>query len=313
MRCTDRLARPSRAALLIVLGMALFVRPALADRRWGADYFPNVPLTTQDGVTVRFYDDVLKGKTVAINLIYTRCQYSCPLETARLAQVQRLLGDRVGKDIFFYSISLDPERDTPAVLKAYAQKFHAGPGWTFLTGNKEDIDLISRKIGLYSDPRLTKDGHTPHLLIGNEATGQWLRDSATDNPKFLANLIGNFMSSWRHSGSAQPKRSYAEAAPLDLGGAGRYLFTKQCAACHTIGHGDTIGPDLLGVTTLRDRTWLVRFIREPDKMLAEKDPIATALFQKYNQVQMPRLPLGNDDMDALIEFMTAQDRAARGR
>lgn len=313
MRCTDRLGIPLRATLSIVLGISFFVRPAFAGGRWGADYFPNVPLTTQDGVTVHFYDDVLKGKTVAINLIYTRCQYSCPLETARLAQVQRLLGDRVGKDIFFYSISIDPERDTPAVLKAYARKFHAGPGWTFLTGKKEDIDLVSRKIGLYSDPGLTEDGHTPHLLIGNEATGQWMRDSATDNPKFLANLIGNLMSSWRRSGSAQPRKSYAEAAPLELGGAGRYLFTKQCAACHTIGHGDRIGPDLLGVTTVRDRAWLVRFIREPEKLLAEGDPTATALFQKFNQVQMPKLPLGNDDMDSLLEFMTAQDRAARGK
>src|SRR5215470_2950597 len=88
---------------------------------WGAEYFPNVALTTQDGAVVHFYDDLLKGKAVAINLIYTRCTASCPLETAKLAQVQRLLGNRVGKDVFFYSISIDPKHDTPEVLKAYAQ------------------------------------------------------------------------------------------------------------------------------------------------------------------------------------------------
>ena len=110
---------------------------------WGADYFPNVPLITQDGTTVHFYDDLLKGKIVAIDLIYTHCVDSCPLETARLAQVQQMLGDRVGKDIFFYSISIDPKRDTPAVLKAYSEKYYAGPGWLFLTGRPDDIELIS--------------------------------------------------------------------------------------------------------------------------------------------------------------------------
>ena len=96
--------------------------------RWGAGYFPNVTLTTQDGEQVRFYDDLVKGKIVAINLIYTTCKYACPLETARLAQVQKLLGDRMGRDVFFYSITIDPEHDTPAVLKAYAEKYQAGPG-----------------------------------------------------------------------------------------------------------------------------------------------------------------------------------------
>ena len=89
---------------------------------WGPSYFPNVPLTSQDGVTLRFYDDLLQGKAVAINLIFTSCTDECPLETARLAQVQRLLGDRVGKDLYFYSITIDPKRDTPSVLKSYAEK-----------------------------------------------------------------------------------------------------------------------------------------------------------------------------------------------
>ena len=124
------------AVLLLGAGGLLYVRPAFATNLWGANYFPNVPLITQDGTTVHLYDDLLKGKAVAINLIYTSCKDECPLETARLVQVQRLLGERVGKDIFFYSISIDPKRDTPAVLKAYAEKFGVGPGWLFLTGNE---------------------------------------------------------------------------------------------------------------------------------------------------------------------------------
>src|SRR5947209_4651674 len=191
----NRTILPAVAVLLLTISafMALAPVPALADNsHWGANYFPNVILTTQNGKKVKFYDDLLKGKIVVIDLIYTTCQYACPLETARLAQVQKMLGDRVGKDIYFYSISIDPGHDTPKVLKAYAQKFHAGPGWLFLTGKKDDIELVSKKLGLYSDPDPdNKDGHTPFVVLGNEATGQWLRNSATDNARFLSTLIGD--------------------------------------------------------------------------------------------------------------------------
>jgi len=106
------------AAAALLTGAAALVGsgPALGDNRWGANYFPNVELTTQDGKTVRLYDDLLKGKSVAINLIFTECTDVCPLETATLVQLKRHLGDRVGKEIFFYSISIDPKRDTPPVL-----------------------------------------------------------------------------------------------------------------------------------------------------------------------------------------------------
>src|SRR5215470_5083013 len=163
-------------------------------KRWGAEYFPNVSLTTQDGTTVRFYDDLLKGKAVVINLIYTHCEDMCPLETARLVQVQRLLGDRVGKDLFFYSISIDPEHDAPPVLKAYAEKFHVGPGWLFLTGKKDDITLVAKKLGLSSrNDVLSQDGHGATLMIGDEAGGQWMRNSSVDDPRFLSTTITNFM------------------------------------------------------------------------------------------------------------------------
>jgi protein SCO1 len=112
------LAALALVTALLVSGSA--ISGALDNSRWGPDYFPNVELTTQDGAKVHFYDDLLKGKMVVIELIYTHCVDACPLETARLAQVQHLLGDQVGKEIFFYSISIDPDRDTPAELKAYA-------------------------------------------------------------------------------------------------------------------------------------------------------------------------------------------------
>jgi protein SCO1/2 len=280
---------------------------ALAGGPWGADYFPNVPLTTQHGTVVHFYDDLLKGKSVAINLIYSHCSASCPLETAKLAQVQRLLGDRVGKDIFFYSISIDPKRDTPEVLKAYAKKFHVGPGWLFLTGKEEDIKLVSKKLGLSSlTDAANRDGHMPSLMVGSEPNGQWMRNSAVDNPRFLATTIVNFLDGWKN---AKPVKSYADMGPPPKVDKGEYLFRTRCAACHTIGKGEALGPDLAGVTSRRDHGWLARYTATPDRMLAEGDPIATALFAKYKNVRMPNLGLDNDEVTALLAHIEKQGRA----
>jgi len=285
---------------------ALTTTGAAADSRRGAEYFPNVTLTTQDGEPVRFYDDPLKGKIVAVNLIYTTCQYACPLETARMSQVQRKLGDRMGKDVFFYSITIDPEHDTPAVLKEYSEKFHAGPGWKFLTGKKEDIDLISRKLGIYSAPDpANPDGHMPYLLVGNEVTGQWMRNSAVDNAGFLARTIGDWLNSWQ-SKSTEPLQSYTEVPSKLTLDRGEYTFANHCAACHTIGGGDHFGPDLRGVHQRRDRDWLARFIVSPEKVRAAGDPTALALRAKYKSVVMPSLDLGADDAKVLIEYIARE-------
>jgi protein SCO1/2 len=301
----ERRVRFIATSLLLAGALALlFSHPVSADSRWGANYFPNIELITQDGKTVHFYDDLIKGKIVAIDLIYTTCQYSCPLETARLAQVQKILGDRVGKDIFFYSITIDPKNDTPAVLKAYAKKFHAGPGWTFLTGKKEDIDFLSKKLGLYSDPTATLDGHTPHLLLGNEPLGQWMRNSALDNPRFLSQMIGDFLDSFRNTKPSQGTAN-TEAASLNMD-PGQYLFTKKCGACHTVGQGDKIGPDLLGVADLRNRDWLMRKIQHPDQLLAEKDPITMELAKKYGNVTMPNLRVADEDANHVIGYLVWQ-------
>jgi protein SCO1 len=306
-------AATTAASVLLAVGMfaASGSVTAAADTRWGADYFPNVMLTTQDGVEVRFYDDLVKGKIVAVNLIYTTCKYACPLETARLAQVARVLGPRMGRDIFFYSISIDPDVDTPAVLKAYAEKYQAGPGWTFLTGKKDDIDLISKKLGLYSPPNPSNpDGHTPMLVIGNEATGQWMRNSALDNPKFLATTIGDWLDSWQTKRET-PLPSYTEAPTKLTLDPGLYTFKNHCAACHTIGRGDHLGPDLLGVGATRDREWLTRFIVNPEKVRAAGDPVALALRAKYQQVVMPALDLGPADAAVLIDYIDKESRATR--
>ena len=293
------------SALLAGATLLLSVGPTGAGSPWGADYFPNVPLITQDGATVHLYDDLLKGKKVAINLIYTSCKDECPLETARLVQVQQLLGDRVGKDLFFYSISIDPQRDTPAVLKAYAEKFGVGPGWLFLTGKEDDIKLVAKKLGLTRRrDALTRDGHSASLMIGDVAGGQWMRNSAVDNPRFLATTISNFMG-WKNR---QPGRSYTEVSGLPTLDTGAYVFQSRCSACHTVGKGDTVGPDLAGVTTRRERSWLVRYLRAPDQMLAEKDPIATALSAQFKNIAMPNLRLSDGEIAILLSFLEAQGR-----
>jgi protein SCO1/2 len=307
MRRTLRLLVLARIAAVATLWLTA-ASPAVAQNsRWGANYFPNVTLTTQDGATVHFYDDLIKGKIVAINLIYTTCKFACPLETARLAQVQSVLGDRMGRDVFFYSITIDPEHDTPAVLKEYAAKFHAGPGWLFLTGKQADIDLISKKIGLYSAPNpANPDGHTPNLLVGNEVTGQWMRNSSLDNPKFLARTIGDWLNSWQ--GPKKELKSYADAPPMTLE-RGEYTFRNHCAACHSLGKGTLIGPDLRGVTSTRDREWLARFIFAPDQLLAEGDPIAKELFEQYKNVRMPNLALSHEDVAVVLDYLAKQDAA----
>ncbi len=269
-------------------------------------HFPNVELITQDGKKVHFYDDLIKGKIVAIDLIYTNCAYACPLETARLAQVQKKLGSRVGSDIFFYSISIDPEHDTPEVLRAYMQKFHVGPGWTFLTGKKEDIDFLSKRLGLYSDPSINKDGHLPHLLIGNEAINQWMRGSALDNPSFQARMIGDFLDNFKHADLKTQQADNNDGRPIENFDKGKYLFGRQCVACHTIGHGDLIGPDLMGVTRARSRDWLMHMIQKPDELLDGKDPIATALLKKYNGVRMPNTFVGDLDAQYILSYIETQ-------
>ena len=285
---------------------------ASADVNSLSSHFPNVELITQDGKKVHFYDDLIKGKVVAIELMYTSCKYNCPLETARLVQVQKMLGDRMGKQVFFYSITIEPDKDTPEVLKDYTKKYHIGPGWTFLTGKEADIKLIARKLGLDSLPNPNDpDGHTPSLLIGNEATGIWMRNSALDNLKFIALKIEEMIGY-----GAQPTGTVAanQTKSVDLNiDKGQYLYTTRCAACHTIGHGDKVGPDLLGVTNVRDLKWLRRIISEPDKLIEEKDPIATALFTKYGQVRMPRLGLADMDVDTLIEYMKTQSATVANR
>lgn len=323
----QRTAMLTAAAALLLIGAAavmLTEGPATAaagnadplDRdnggsMWGANYFPNVALTTHDGRTVRFFDDLIKGKVVAINFIYTTCPDSCPMETARLLEVYELLGeDRMGRDVFFYSITIDPEHDTQPVLAKFAKDWRIGAGWSFLTGKEEDITLLRKKLGLYIE-EIQAEGSRDHnlsLIIGNQATGRWMKRSPFENAHVLAIQIGGELHNWKIARTSG--RDYADAPELRTITKGESLFRTRCSACHTIGGGDVkelaarrIGPDLYKVTERRDRAWLERWLAAPDAMLEEKDPLAMALLAQYNDVPMPNMQLNPIELQAVIEHL----------
>ncbi len=151
--------------------------------------FVNVVLKTHEGKAVRFYDDLLKDKAVLINFIYTRCTDDCPLATAKLARVQRILGERVGRDIFMYSITVDPQHDTPAVLLKYARTFDVKPGWLFLTGETDDIQRIRGNFG--DDPTLgfRQSDHLNLIAYGIEPLERWGKCPTLIDPEWIARYL----------------------------------------------------------------------------------------------------------------------------
>ena len=279
----------------------------VSTKRWGKDYLPNLTVVDQDGKSYRFFDDLIDGKIVAINFIYTTCTDICPLTTARLAVVQEKLGDAVGRDIFMYSITVDPEHDDPAALKRHADAFGVKPGWKFLTGKPEDIRLIRTKLGERS--RVISE-HRHEIMLGNAATGEWSRDSAFGDLDNLAINIKSMDPKWRDQVHEIPRDAAIPAALEVTDRPGQALFIKACAACHTVGKGVRIGPDLNGVATRRSRDWLSRFITRPDKMIAENDPDAVALAAKFPGVRMPNLQVTDTDARDLIAYLEAETYAA---
>ncbi len=156
-------------------------------------YFPNITLQTQDGRNVRFYDDLVKDRIVTINFFYSHCDEVCPLVTANLVKVQRLLGDRVGHDVFMNSITLKPEEDNPATLKKYMASFSVKPeGWTFLTGKPNDIEFLRKSLGFtYPDPAIDKDKtqHIGNVRYGNEPLMLWGACPGMARAPFIAESI----------------------------------------------------------------------------------------------------------------------------
>jgi len=149
-------------------------------------YFSDVELINQDGQKLRFYSDVLKDKVVIVSSFFTTCTSVCPPMNRNLEKIQEALGERLGKDAFIVSISVDPETDTPLRLKEYARRFHARPGWIFLTGKKENVDWALYKIGQYVEK---KDDHSTIVIIGNEPKGLWKKALGMAKPDELMKVV----------------------------------------------------------------------------------------------------------------------------
>lgn len=284
-----RIAQPSEVQV------ARFVTSS-GNSRWGSGYMPNLPVVDQDGKSYRFYDDLIKGKKVIINFIYTSCSSICPLTTSRMALLQERLGDTVGRDYFMYSITVDPFHDGPAELKAYANSFNVKPGWRFLTGTPGDIEEIRNKLG--ERTKELKD-HKQEVLLGNDTIGSWSRDSVLGDLEGILLSIHGMDPSVPVPGvvRATGDTQMVQFAP------GEALFARMCASCHTVGYGQRVGPDLNGVTQRRDRTWLEDFISAPDQMFARNDPLAMELAQKYPAVRMPDLGLSRPDAQDVISYL----------
>lgn len=203
--------RPVAAALLAVAaaalagalnagrrpGMAGALSPAAAPTQDRLQlireaHLPNVLLKTQRGETVRFYDDLVAQRVVAINFMYTLCERSCPISMENLARARDLVQRLPGPAVSFLSLSLDPEHDLPDVLAAYATAHASGPDWTFATGASEDIEALRIGLGAYDpDPSVDKDRsqHTGLVIIGNDVTGRWKAIPTLTDPVRIAQAI----------------------------------------------------------------------------------------------------------------------------
>ena len=150
---------------------------------------PNVELITHEGRRVRFYDDLVRDKKVVVNFMYAHCEGICLPVVHNLVKVQRLFGDRVGRDLFFYSITLKPWQDSPSALARYAEENGVGPGWQFLTGSRAACETLRRKLGFTDpDPRLDRDprNHAGNVLYGNEPLMLWAACPGQADPAWIA-------------------------------------------------------------------------------------------------------------------------------
>jgi len=152
-----------------------------ADKPLGRLDIPDVTLTNQFGAPVRL-QELVRGKTVAMSFIFTHCTTICPPIGIQFSRLQKQLGDAAGKDVQLVSISIDPENDTPNVLRAWGERFGAGPGWSLLTGTPEDIDRVLKAMTVYT---AAKEEHAPIVLIGNDSSGEWIRTHALSSPNGL--------------------------------------------------------------------------------------------------------------------------------
>lgn len=155
-------------------------------------HLPNLPLISHEGKRYMFYDDLVKDKAVSLNFFFANCDEICPLVTANLARVQKILGDQVGRDIYMYSFTLKPQEDTVDVIREYRAKYGAKPGWTFFTADPKDMEKLRVAIGFtYPDPAIDKDTtqHIGNIRFGNEPLMYWSACPGMAHAKWVAETL----------------------------------------------------------------------------------------------------------------------------
>lgn len=277
--------------------------------RRGVEFFTNATFTTEEGKEVKFYDDMIKDKIVLVHFMYTDCTDMCSLSTARIAQLYQWLGERMGRDVFFVSMSLDPEHDTPAKLATFKESFGVGKGWTFLTGDRAKVDAIRFKLGETSR-KLSE--HRSDFVIGNESRGVWRRSSAMGSLTVALQSILELDTQF-YTRSPVTADQLQSSLTIDTvynlkDHPGEGLFLKICASCHTVGEGVRFAPDLQAVTLRRDPAWLREYLSDPSLMRANKNPTAVALDSDFPGVVMPYLALNPNDIEDLLTYFAAADR-----
>lgn len=169
--------------------------------------FPNVQLYTSDNKPVRFYDDLIKDKAVIVDFMWANCEDNCPAKTASLANIHRLLGRRVGRDIFMLSISIDGEHDTPEAMQQYINR-NGGvkSGWLYLTGDPDDVESLRYSLGVYdTDPNIDalKRSQTRTITFGNDRTNQWAYLPASMDSKMMEQAISSITRDTRSRGRTE--------------------------------------------------------------------------------------------------------------
>ena len=150
-------------------------------------FFTDLEVVDQNGNKLRFYSDVLKGRVVLINFIFTNCPDACPMMTHKLMQVRSMMVPAIKDDVWFISVSVDPERDTPEAMKAFAEKQGVDESrWLFLTGSKENLTHIVKKLGQYTQE---VEAHSTLMLAGNDRTRHWTRVMPMVPPEGVAQQL----------------------------------------------------------------------------------------------------------------------------
>lgn len=181
------------AVLALVLSATAAAPPAAGaerpaeQRETARAYFTDTALVDQHGEEVRFYSDLMDGKVVVIDSMFTTCVAVCPVMSKKMKAIAEAAGDRLGRDVQLISISVDPAADTPAKLREYAKRNGApAKGWSFLTGSPQNVQAVLGKLGFAVED---KDAHSTLVLMGNERTGLWKKANGLASPAELVEIF----------------------------------------------------------------------------------------------------------------------------